>query len=209
MDTNDGTVNEEKEHMAAIGQRIRYERQRIGLSQADLASLVGVHRKTQGNYELGARKADAHYLQELATAGVDISYVLTGESSNEALQAYRSVLDAIRVELRLYKGFEQDWASILELSRESYRQFLTGKPDQANLDSAVAVLLARSPRLIAGPDDLPELIDRLEFVADSLGVRLSPSDKANALWRLLEAKSANGVRSVDFSMIKSVLQGGG
>ena len=207
MDTNDGTVNEEKEQMAAIGQRIRHERQRIGLSQADLASLVGVHRKTQGNYELGARKADAHYLRELATAGVDISYVLTGESSNEALQAYRSVLDAIRVELRIYKGFEQEWASVLDLSRENYRQFLTGKPDQASIDSAVAALLAKSPRVITSPDDLAELIDRVEFVADSLGVRLSPADKANVLWRLLEEKGAKGVKLVDFSMIKSLLQG--
>ncbi len=209
MDNINDDVNDKGRQSSTVGVRVAEERKRLGLSQAAFAKEAGVHRQTQSNYEQGERKPDADYLHKLAKLGVDVSYVLTGESSNEALQAYRSVLDAIRVELRLYKGFEQDWASILELSRESYRQFLTGKPDQANLDSAVAVLLARSPRLIAGPDDLTELIDRLEFVADSLGVRLSPSDKANALWRLLEAKSANGVRSVDFSMIKSVLQGGG
>ena len=210
MDTNDGAVNEECEKLAAIGRRIRLERQRIGLSQADLAALVGVHRKTQGNYELGARKPDVAYLQALAKAEIDIGYVVTGKSNNEVLQACRNVLDSILVGLGLFKGFQLDLNAILELSRENYRRFLTGNPDAAaSVDAAVAALLARSPRLISGPDDLAELIERVEFVADSLGVGLSPSDKGNVLWRLMEEKSAKGVKQADFAMIRAVIQRGG
>lgn len=67
-----------------IGDRLREERERLGMSQADFAALAGAHRKSQGNYELSARAPDAIYLAAIATAGVDVLYVLTGQRSNVA-----------------------------------------------------------------------------------------------------------------------------
>lgn len=60
------------------GERIKEERERLGLSQAEFAALAGAHRKSQGNYESGERSPDANYLAALAAAGVDVLYVVTG-----------------------------------------------------------------------------------------------------------------------------------
>lgn len=61
-----------------IADRLRQERERLGYSQADFSELGGVSKRSQINYESGARQPDASYLAEIARHGVDISYVLTG-----------------------------------------------------------------------------------------------------------------------------------
>lgn len=62
-----------------IGPRVRSERERLGLTQAELGERCGVGRKTQFNYESGERQPDADYLSRAAAVGVDVLYVLTGE----------------------------------------------------------------------------------------------------------------------------------
>lgn len=62
-----------------IGDRLRLERERLGMSQTALGDLAKVGRKTQFNYESGDRFPDAAYLAAVAAAGVDVRYVVTGE----------------------------------------------------------------------------------------------------------------------------------
>jgi transcriptional regulator with XRE-family HTH domain len=66
-----GTIEE-------VGARLRLERLRIGLDQAELAQRVGVSRNTQGQYESGKTPPKADYLLDIEAHGVDIGYVLTG-----------------------------------------------------------------------------------------------------------------------------------
>lgn len=61
-----------------IGQRLKEERDRLGLSQVDFASLGGAGRKTQYNYEAGERAPDGGYLAAIAEHGADVAYILTG-----------------------------------------------------------------------------------------------------------------------------------
>lgn len=61
-----------------IGNRLREERERLGLNQTDFAEKGNVKRKTQYNYETGERCPDADYLSALAAVGVDTNYILTG-----------------------------------------------------------------------------------------------------------------------------------
>ncbi len=61
-----------------IGERIREERLRLGLSQVDFGGITRVSKTTQFNYESGDRSPDANYLMMAANAGVDVMYVLTG-----------------------------------------------------------------------------------------------------------------------------------
>nr|WP_255698560.1 S24 family peptidase [Halomonas desiderata] len=61
-----------------IGERLKAERERLGLSQTALAQVGGVGKTTQINYEKGARSPDAAYLSALDGAGVDVQFVLTG-----------------------------------------------------------------------------------------------------------------------------------
>lgn len=62
-----------------IGERLREERDRLGLNQSDFAALGGIGRKTQFNYESGERVPDGAYLAAIAAAGADVLYILTGQ----------------------------------------------------------------------------------------------------------------------------------
>lgn len=65
--------------MGAIADRLREERDRLGLSQAAFAALAGQSKKSQGRYEAGERSPDTAYLSALVEKGVDVQYVVTGK----------------------------------------------------------------------------------------------------------------------------------
>ncbi|RLM23645.1 hypothetical protein BIY29_10100 [Brenneria alni] len=67
--------------MGSFGDRLKAERERLGMNQTDFAELAGTTRKSQFNYESNLRRPDADYLAAVAAAGVDVLYVLTGQRS--------------------------------------------------------------------------------------------------------------------------------
>lgn len=71
--------------MSSIGSRLREERDRLGYNQSELAEIGSAIRKTQFNYETDARRPDADYLAAVASAGIDVLYVLTGSSKGVPL----------------------------------------------------------------------------------------------------------------------------
>lgn len=62
-----------------IGERLKEERERIGLSQTALAQIGGVGKTTQIKYEKGSSSPDSAYLSAVSEEGVDIFYVLKGQ----------------------------------------------------------------------------------------------------------------------------------
>lgn len=74
--------------MSTVGDRIKEERERLGLSQTDFADLGGVQKRAQINYEKGERSPDAAYLSAVAGHGVDVTYVLTGVRMDEATRSH-------------------------------------------------------------------------------------------------------------------------
>ena len=73
-----------------IGSRIKLERERLGMTQAEMATAGGVQKVAQSNYERNVRKPNAGYLQAIAFAGADVLFILTNQRSmrlqNSALQ---------------------------------------------------------------------------------------------------------------------------
>lgn len=67
-----------------IGNRLKEERERMGLSQTDFAAIGKSGRKSQFNYETGDRVPDGAYLSAIAAAGADVLYILTGVRSGAA-----------------------------------------------------------------------------------------------------------------------------
>ncbi|UZT80640.1 helix-turn-helix transcriptional regulator [Ectopseudomonas chengduensis] len=65
--------------MDTFGDRLRMERERLGLNQEGLGEIGGVKKLAQINYEKGKRHPDAEYLAAVAAAGVDVLFVLTGQ----------------------------------------------------------------------------------------------------------------------------------
>jgi len=85
--------------MSNFNERLRAERKRLGLNQDKFASLGGVTKDTQLNYENGSRKPDSEYLELIARAGVDITYLLTDakaesnltDDESELIEGYRGL----------------------------------------------------------------------------------------------------------------------
>lgn len=65
----------------SIGERLKAERERLGLNQTDFGALGGVQKQAQLKYERGDRNPDSAYLASVSEAGVDVLYVLTGRRS--------------------------------------------------------------------------------------------------------------------------------
>jgi transcriptional regulator with XRE-family HTH domain len=62
-----------------VGDRLREERNKRGLSQQALGDLVGSAKRTVIDWEKGATSPSAVQLSALAGAGFDVLYVVTGE----------------------------------------------------------------------------------------------------------------------------------
>ncbi len=72
------TVGAQVENHPTVGSRLRMERKKRGKSQSQWASLLGVSKETQINYEKNVSSPNAEYLARADTLGVDVLYVVTG-----------------------------------------------------------------------------------------------------------------------------------
>jgi len=95
----------------SLGERLREERDRLGLKQEELGQIGGVNRNTQGKYEKSERSPDGDYLAKVSAVGVDVLYVVTGQRSTPSegalgddestlLNQYRSMPDSDRATVR-------------------------------------------------------------------------------------------------------------
>ena len=75
-----------------IGTRLREERNRLGLTQPELAARAGVGKQAQLRYEAGERNPDTVYLAALADAGADVLYIVTGQRNERALSSDEQTL---------------------------------------------------------------------------------------------------------------------
>ncbi|OIR16788.1 helix-turn-helix protein [mine drainage metagenome] len=64
--------------ISSVGGRIKSERERLGLTQAEFGQHAGITRLTQSKYESGASSPDINYLTKIESAGVDIGYIIDG-----------------------------------------------------------------------------------------------------------------------------------
>lgn len=77
-----------------IGDRLREERLRLGLSQPKFAEIAGTTKQTLFSWETCKTAPDAHQLASFALNGVDVFFVLTGErlSAQPAADASEQLL---------------------------------------------------------------------------------------------------------------------
>lgn len=69
---------EKEAKKSPFGDRVREERKRLGLSQAEVAQLCGVVRETWGKYERGVFELGGAALRAFVEAGADADYIVTG-----------------------------------------------------------------------------------------------------------------------------------
>lgn len=81
-----------------IGDRLKEERERLKLNQTEFAELGGVGKQAQLNYEKGTRSPDGQYLENIAKAGCDVKYIVTGVRSEEPQAIYDNAGNIINLE---------------------------------------------------------------------------------------------------------------
>ena len=67
-----------------IGDRLKEERDRLGLTQPAFAEIADAKKRTLIDWEKGVSSPTAVQLSALAAAGVDVLYILTGQRSGTA-----------------------------------------------------------------------------------------------------------------------------
>jgi len=97
-----------------VGERLKEERERLGLNQTEFGVLLGVSRGSQKNYELGASSLDLRYVAALEEHGVDAAFVLTGRRSTPLGQQFTAAEEELINQFR----------SIAEEDRKAIRRFL-------------------------------------------------------------------------------------
>ena len=64
--------------MSTYGARLKHERLRLKLTQAQLAHAGGVGRHAQSCYERGITLPRADYLSAITLLGIDVLFIITG-----------------------------------------------------------------------------------------------------------------------------------
>lgn len=82
----------------SISERLRQEREKLNITQAEMAEAGGVKPQAVSLYESGKRSPDAKYLERVASIGVDVGYVLTGVRTvtQEMNREERALIDNYR-----------------------------------------------------------------------------------------------------------------
>ena len=65
-----------------IGTRLREERERIGITQADCSERGGVSKRSQLLYEQDRADFGVAYMTKLSESGFDINYIVTGNRAD-------------------------------------------------------------------------------------------------------------------------------
>lgn len=82
----------------SIGERLREERERLGLSQTQIAEIAkelgakGATRQSQALYEKGEQTPSAAYISAISTTGADVLYILTGQRAVPVVSRKKQIL---------------------------------------------------------------------------------------------------------------------
>lgn len=101
----------------ARGERLRDERQRMGLSQTAFAELAGSSKRAQIRYEQG-EPPDADYLSEISKAGADVLYVVTGERNQASPRTTEEQPSQLSDQHRLQLAIEAVEEGLSEMRRK-------------------------------------------------------------------------------------------
>lgn len=97
-----------------VGERLREARKDLGLNQAEIAELAGVSREYWGRMERGASVPGGEVLAALALRGADVTYILTGQRSGEAVPAAPALTPRQQALLDNYEHTDEAGKKIIE-----------------------------------------------------------------------------------------------
>ena len=157
-------------------ERLREERERLGLSQTEFAACGGVKKLAQIRYEKGERKPTADYMIGIAKAGADVAYIVSGQRA-----ALQDALQNIRVASEAAAMLAGTHESLNEIQDRIFHVLHANKEDEAEL--------LENYRRCAPPDQktIRQMAERL--AADAPGASAADAVIGNTL---VEVKSSAG-----------------
>ncbi|WFQ80019.1 helix-turn-helix transcriptional regulator [Xenorhabdus sp. SF857] len=100
------TWNREK---MQICDRLRTEREKLGLTQSEVAKMCGVAFRTYCDYEAGKTEPKASFFSKFSEIGADVMFILTGQriiqgeismEEQALIEHYRAMSDESRANMR-------------------------------------------------------------------------------------------------------------
>lgn len=183
-----------------LGERLREERERLGLSQAEFAEKVGVHRNTQVRYESGKRQPDSDYMAQIQDLGVDAGYLIFGRRTDPISiysLAVASVLPKIaeRVGLSVDALFE-----LIQLAAE-YESYLWGGDTACGGEPDITSLI---DALFENGDLLSGIFSAVASVLHHDGLKLPCDKRARVVAMLYRTFRPTG--NVDPAMVEEAVR---
>lgn len=160
------------EHGARFGLRLRNERERLGMSQDELAKAVGINRMSQGNYESGKRHPDARYMEAAIGVGFDPWYLLTGKRTGEEAThaaAAEYLVSELAKSLALRgDSFSGLWEKLIELLPTAVKtESVAGtSEDGRTTEENITTRVEDSPLTIVARDGIAEILASSPMVID-------------------------------------------
>lgn len=127
-----------KEQQKDLGRRLAGERQRLQLTQAEVAGAAGVSSATQIGYEQGLRSPPTDYTVRLRELGFDVHFVMFGQASEDEAsdrldwELVGRIVSAVSIWCQA-RGFEmrpEKFGEVIRLIYNEYRR----KPATEALD---------------------------------------------------------------------------
>lgn len=108
--------------MCKIGQRLAEERKRLGYNQTEFGALGGVALRTIADWEKNKTSPNGAFLAEIAKAGADITYIITGQRTEKVLEPRENAL------IDNYRNSSEKDKKVIESVA-----FATAKPEEAEI----------------------------------------------------------------------------
>lgn len=192
--------------MKDFGKRLKEERERLLMSQAEFAKACGVGKTAQYMYERGDREPSWSYMDKANEAGADSHYIFTGTKTGSDwayARAYKKMLYTVEMLLGLEENrFEEISLMIIE---EENQLKTTGQASYDPYNRAVMAWLETStkPDRCIDLDLLARVLAEIETYVAAASVTLTTEKKAKASIMLYRAFKASG--AIDKKLIEETI----
>jgi len=192
--------------MKYFGLRLKAERERLNLSQAEFALKCGVGKTAQYMYEKSEREPSWSYMEKADALGADTDYIISGvRRSNDwgYAKAYIRMLSTIEMLLGLQENRFKDISEIVFDENNKLEE--TGNANFDPYNRAVMEWLQTStkPHRCLDIDLLTRVLIHIEAFAVNSGIQLETAKKVKAAL-MLYREFKNG-KKIDQNLIEETI----
>ena len=190
-------------NIGTIGSRLKAQREKLGLSQADMAEKAGVTARSQRNYESGTRVPDAEYLIAVSKIGVNLLEVLHGDFGTHKEG------DDVAYVMAIEQAFgikHEDLAAAVDIALID-DNLISFDPDllfreMCKRSPIIQTLIERGRRIDTAL--LADILNRVDVVSSSQNLVIEPNKKAQVVAMLYRAFHTSG--NADQAMVEEAVK---